>query len=533
MLSNSFHSSAKAHSLSSAGSLAKAERHNDRGYFSFSYDQSKIAQIVGNSSTLAADVERAINDTFNPYVDEYNARQKRKDRKIETSAFEYFCNQKKLDIATEAIFQIGDQEFWSRWRTDTVVQHGKRQRVLKSFPEEVKNVMNDILGKQVAAFEKIYETHGAQIAAAIRKAYDDAFAVAQRYEQQHPDFQDIYKIPSKDRVASIRNLPSDMQVAYAEYAQARDTMASIFKLNLLERSENGQMHIKVITGTGHYDEYSPHVHAISLCWADGYKNGLSSRVAKSVVLNKWALEIIQERLNEIAQEEISKHPEIFGDEIIKPKERGRNHDYTTEQVTRQNLAKLGENIEAAKVAEREAKARELDARQEASEASQEAIRASRELLATQERLRVAREQEIALRNECNALQWEIAETEQELQDMSERVKLIQDFEEYVEKADEIEEQVSVIDRILNRIREAHRIFKQKEADEFVKDIKKMLEGVFGWIQAQFGLVKEFEIFTKMPEEQRKSPKLEDTIKNAAARVADNARNSGDRGGQGR
>ena len=192
MLSNSFHSSAKAHSLSSAGSLAKAERHNDRGYFSFSYDQSKIAQIVGNSSTLAADVERAINDTFNPYVDEYNARQKRKDRKIETSAFEYFCSQKKLDIATEAIFQIGDQEFWSRWRTDTVIQRGSRQRVLKSFPEEVKNVMNDILGKQVAAFENIYETHGAQIATAIRKAYDDAFAVAQGYEQQHPDFQDIY-----------------------------------------------------------------------------------------------------------------------------------------------------------------------------------------------------------------------------------------------------------------------------------------------------------------------------------------------------
>ena len=195
MLSNSFHSSTKAHSLSNAGSLAKAERHNDRGYFSFYYDKSKIAQIVGDSSTLAADVERAINDTFNPYVDEYNARQKRKDRKIETSAFEYFCNQKNLDIATEAIFQIGDQEFWSQYRTDTVVHRGKNKYVLHEYHTEVKEVMNEIYGKQIAAFENIYETHGAQIAAAIRKAYDDALAVAQKHEQQHPDFQDIYKTP--------------------------------------------------------------------------------------------------------------------------------------------------------------------------------------------------------------------------------------------------------------------------------------------------------------------------------------------------
>ena len=345
MISNSFHSSAKSHSISSVGSLAKAERHNSRGYFSFYYDQSKISDLVGTADTLAADVENAINQTFAENVSAYNEKQKRADRKIQTSAFEHFAENKKLDLAVESILQIGDKEFWGRFRDDRIVTRNGRELVLKSFPEEVKMVMDDIFKKQISAYENIYQTHGEIIAAKIRTAYDEAAAVATKSEQEHPDFKEIYKVASKERVGKIKELSPDDQTAFAAYSEARDTMAVIVNSKLRERISANHMHIKVVGATAHYDEFSPHAHSISICYADGYSKGLSSRVAKSVVLNRWALEVIQDRMHEIAEMEMKRHPEIFQGEDLKEKERGRNFDYTTEQVARQNLVKLQENVD--------------------------------------------------------------------------------------------------------------------------------------------------------------------------------------------
>ena len=504
MLSNSFHSSAKAHSLSSAASLAKAERHNDRGYFSFSYDKSKVAQIVGDSSTLAADVERAINDTFNPYVDEYNARQKRKDRRIDTSAFEYFCNQKNLDVAVEAILQVGDQEFWSRWRKDTIVHRGKKQHVHHEFPENVKAVMNDIYGLQAQAFENIYLTHGAEIAARIKADYDGAFGVAQKAEAKHPAFREIYQISSKERVGAITKLPLAEQAAYADYAEARDLMASVVKLNLIERSENNQMHIKVVTATGHHDEWSPHAHAIGLCWADGYKKGLSSRVAKSVVLNKWALEVLQERLHEIAEQEIAKHPEIFGNEKIKPKEQGRNHDYTTEQIRRQQLAKLEERIEATKASERAAEASERQAKEKALEAQKSASEA-------EDRAERARERAYFFMD-CQR------SAENRLKEVNEAISSIEQYELEVEDVEiALEDTNSLIDDMAE-MKSFAAITKKRQAEEvferFAKKVRSQIEWMKGVLTRLFG----FEVQEKMPEEERQTPKLEERIKATAVRV---------------
>ena len=100
------------------------------------------------------------------------------------------------------------------------------------------------------------------------------------------------------------------------------------------------MHIKMQQVAGHYDEKSPHAHGVSVCWADGYKSGLSSRLAKAVVINRYALEVIQDRLHEIAEEEIAKHPEIFGNEVLQEKGTGRNMDFTTEQHVRHQTAQL-------------------------------------------------------------------------------------------------------------------------------------------------------------------------------------------------
>ncbi len=504
MISNSFHSSAKSHSISSVGSLAKAERHNSRGYFSFYYDKSKISDLVGTADSLAADVENAINQTFAENVFAYNEKQKRADRKIQTSAFEHFAENKKLDLAVESILQIGDKEFWGQFRDDRIVTRNGRELVLKSFPEEVKRVMDDIFKKQISAYENIYQTHGEIIAAKICTAYDEAAAVAAKSEQEHPDFKEIYKVASKERVSKIKELSPEDQTAFAEYSEARDTMAVIVNSKLRERISDNHMHIKVVGATAHYDEFSPHAHSISLCYADGYSKGLSSRVAKSVVLNRWALEVIQDRMHEIAEQEMKRHPEIFQGEDLKEKEQGRNFDYTTEQITRQNLAKLTENAS--------------EARREAHEASQEALRAANELRIVQNRLRVAKEQEDALEGKYVALQLQTAEAERELEDLTERVELIQTFEEYTERADEIEEKASTIERLLERLKDAVRLFKQKEAQEFIDDFKNAIGGIFEWIRAHFGRVKEYEIYTDMEEEQRRSPSLAEKIKSAEAKV---------------
>lgn len=489
MISNSFHSSTKSHSISSAAALAKVERHNSRGYFSFHYDESKISNLIGQADTLAADVENVINQTFAEHVAAYNDKQKRADRKINTTAFEHFAKNKKLDIATEAVFQIGDKEFWGRFRSERIIKRRGKEHVIKSFPPEVKAVMDEIFKKQISAYENIYVTHGAEIARRILADYTAAESTSSKLEQENPTFGEIYQTKSKERVKKMEELSEEEQEKFVAYAEARDLMALVSKTKILERIEKGELHIEVVTGTSHYDEWSPHSHAVGICFADGYSTGLSSRVAKSVVLNRWAMEVIQERLHEIAEQEIEAHPEIFQGETLKEKEQGRNFDYTTEQIKRQNLAKLEENTEKAKVVARAAISQMARARQSAEEAREREMRA----LVAQDG------------------------AERRLADLEERVELIQTYEEYTQKSDEIEEEVSAFERLLDRLKSAVRIFKQKEANEFIDDFKSTMASIFEWFKSHLARVKEFEICTDMEQEKRRSPSLASKIKNAEER----------------
>ena len=493
MLSNSFHSSAKAHSLSSAGALAKAERHNGRGYFSFYYDQNKISDLVGTADSLAADVENAINQIFSEHIEEYNRKQRRSDRKIKTSAFEYFESNKKLDLAVESIFQIGDKESWSTLRSERSITRKGKEIILKSFSPEVKTVMDEIFLKQVSAYAHIYETHGDVIAENVRKAYDEAFVVAQKHEQLSPEFKEIYKTASKDRVSHIKTLTPDKQIAYAEYADARDTMAAIAKPRLLERIAAGQMHIEIVNATSHYDEWSPHAHAISLCYADGYENGLSSRVAKSVVLNRWALEVIQDRMHEIADQENQNHPEIFQNEDLKPKTQGRNFDYTTEQITRQNLAKLKENIAAAEIQENKA-------RQRAKEAIEKESRA------------------LAAQDSAEA---HLHELQKRYEDMLRKVDVIETLDEYALEADELENEITLQENDIEHITELESFSDRKHRKEAKDRADKLRESFGGSVNLMRRILVRlygFEQLTDMPLPQRRAPGLHERIKAAEQKV---------------
>lgn len=346
-LTATFHSSKRNTAISNAAKLSKVQSHNERGYMSYYYSADKIIDLVGHAADIKKDTQDYINDKFSTCIDEYNEKQRRSDRKIKESAFEYFCGNKNLDIANETLFQIGDKDFWMRHREETLVKNRKgEERALYSFSDEVKEVMNDIFLKQAAAYEHIYDTDKDKIMEKVKVALADATELIENTDpSKRSEYEKLIKIKDKDkRKEAFSKLPEDKKIEFTEFRDAFEAVAMIKKLKLIERIEADEMSIKLINLTGHYDEMSPHAHGISVCSAGGYSSGLSERVAKSVVLNKYALEVIQEKIHEIARDEMAKHPEIFQEARLLEKQKGRNMDYTKEEWARMKQQELQEDI---------------------------------------------------------------------------------------------------------------------------------------------------------------------------------------------
>lgn len=560
-LSNSFHSSAKKHAISSAGKLASVELHNSRGYYSFYYDEGKIHALTGTPGTISNDVEQYINATFSGAVDAYNKKQKRQDRRITETPFEYFAENKSLDIANEVIFQLGGKEFWDRWRTDTIIQTTKGERVLKDFPEEVKKVMDEIFTLQGKAYEKIYETHGTEILARIQTAKEEAQKVIDGLsEEEKKEYEQIFEKPVKGRKRLIDAL--DKPEKYQAYTDAAATLSTIKKLRLQERIEAGDMHIKLLNNTSHYDEFSPHGHGVSVCWTSGYKTGLENRVAKSVVLNQWSLAVIQDRLREIAKEEMEKYPEIFQGEVLAEKGKGRNLDYSVEQIQRQAHSELKEQTEAAKleVAAAQSRKEELlteieelekkksdaegdaneamertmaeteaaaEAARKAEQAQQEALEAQRQMVVIQEQLggverqlaaakdseadakrqaaeytqkaqqEQARYDELFRVNDANLKILE--EQEQEIQRQEDILQLIYDYDEYEAEAETIDEHMDLLEAAAKELPAATRMFKSVEANAWMERMKQILQDLRRLIDAGIKRLKIFESRFKVEE----------------------------------
>lgn len=341
---NSFHSSARGHSIKNAAKLAGCQRHNSRGYQAWDYSADKISALVGSPEGLSNDVRAFIDNTFAEAKDRYNEKQKRADRLISDTPFEHFNNNKKMDIATESILQVADKEFWDEFRTDETITRRGKEYVRHSYSPEIQNVMDSIFTRQLEAYEHIYETHRDEILERVKKDKELAEQfVAALDDSKRSRYEKIRTGKAKDREDAINAMSGTEQEEYATYSAAVNTLNSIEEMRIIDRIEAGQMHIKVVNATGHYDEYSPHAHAVSVCWAEGFKSGLDSRIAKSVVLNRWSLEVIQDRLHEIAQEEIDKHPDIFRGRKLDEKQQGRNADYSKEYYLRRQIETLRRN----------------------------------------------------------------------------------------------------------------------------------------------------------------------------------------------
>ena len=473
-LSNSFHSSARKHAITSAGKLASVERHNDRGYYSRYYDKSKICSVIGDASTIVEDTKKYINDTFTSVVEDYNDNQKRADRRIKVTPYEHFCSNKSLDIANEVILQIGDKEFWSRWRTDTEIEIKEKKVVLKEFPENIKTVMNEIYKKQAEAYEQIYVTHGEQILELVTKdlkAANDAMAKFSKEEKEK--FEDIFKREGKEQKALIEEL--DEPDRYISYAAAQTTIAAIKKLKLESRMRDKQMHIKLLNLTTHYDEFSPHGHGVSVCWTEDYKTGLSSRVAKSVVLNPWALTVIQDRLREIAEAEIAKHPEIFQEQELGEKKRGRNLDFSTEEITRINQQKLIDENKKLQVEVAEAKAQNEELQQTNTQLQHENQKIQEDLAEKEKQLQDVEAQNQELQDEHEYLQ-------RSIEDKKKQFNMLKTYEEYVDESDLANESLDKGEELIQAMTEAAKPLRRSAAEvllnvviEKLRELKEIIE----------------------------------------------------------
>ena len=103
----------------------------------------------------------------------------------------------------------------------------------------------------------------------------------------------------------------------------------------------------------HFDEASPHMHVIGVPVATGYKRGMSKQCAKTKVFTKDTLEKLQDILRRRALEGMERNPEIFRHAALKPKEDGRNADYSKEyyiQRKREQLKEIKNQIAEEKLA---------------------------------------------------------------------------------------------------------------------------------------------------------------------------------------
>lgn len=116
-VSISFHISTGA---KTKASLGNADKHNERKYKKHSlensnsainFEHTKFNEVLIGSRELFQDVKKLYKEEFQSVVDEYNEKQKRADRKI-YDYFEKIAENKKTNLYTEIVVQVGDIEFW-------------------------------------------------------------------------------------------------------------------------------------------------------------------------------------------------------------------------------------------------------------------------------------------------------------------------------------------------------------------------------------------------------------------------------------
>ena len=188
---------------------------------------------------------------------------------------------------------------------------------------------------------EIVEGSGTSILDDVKKIYKEEFSeVLKEYnEGKRADriIKDYLKYVSdnkkNDVAAEVILQIGDMEFWKDKSIEQWKAMTPLLK-EQLEVFKATVPEFKVASVVMHLDEKSPHMQIIGVPVATGYQRGMKKQVAKSKVFTKERMEQIQEILHGNAELLIKEHPEIFGGESLKPKEKGRNSDMSKEYYIR-------------------------------------------------------------------------------------------------------------------------------------------------------------------------------------------------------
>ena len=494
-MTNSFHTSTKGHAIGGAGKLASVQRHNDRGYFSFEYDSNKIHNLIGDSGKIVADVQTYINTKFQAAIDEYNEKQPRKDRLIEKTPYQYFCDNKKLDIANEAVFQIGDKDFWAATRRERRIERNGKKYTLKDQPDRVKDIMDDIFMKQAQAYENIYETHGDEITKRIRQEYERSCRTMEGIDvSERMRFSILADMKEKEREPELKTFSDEELERFGLFMQAKTAIDFIDEKRLIERIESGAMTIKMINLTAHYDEWSPHAHGVSVCSVRGYESGLNERVAKSVVLNKYTLSVLQDVLHKVAEQEMAKHPELFSVELEEKQEGRQYYEVSAYKAMKEKekLKELQADVQMYSGMAKSEMERAERARAEADAAREEAAK-------------VVKAEQLRADEAAAAAQRQIDEA---LRNVESVFRNKEEYDAEMKRFDEtFTNPQSMFQRRLKAVWKAINEGDREEIKDAFKEFLKPIRYLWKLFAQALG----FEMKTNMPEKERRSPDVAATI----------------------
>lgn len=116
---------------------------------------------------------------------------------------------------------------------------------------------------------------------------------------------------------------------WEQHKDKRELMIKVFKEQLKTFQEIVPGFV-VTNATLHQDEASPHLHIVGIPKVDGFKRGLSSQCSKSKLFTRSRLVDLQDLMRANAEELMKKY--LISDFKFDEKGKGRNHDYTKEEI---------------------------------------------------------------------------------------------------------------------------------------------------------------------------------------------------------
>lgn len=121
----------------------------------------------------------------------------------------------------------------------------------------------------------------------------------------------------------------DFQYWSNQTKEERYKMKDVF-MEQIKDLENVVPSFKIANAVVHFDEQSPHLHVVGVPVKIGGKNGMKKQVGKTTIFTKESLEVIQDKMRELCIESFNK---IYStNKQLKPKAKGRNMDFTIEEM---------------------------------------------------------------------------------------------------------------------------------------------------------------------------------------------------------